>query len=299
MSAESNPHLPLQNNGLGIALRVMAMSCMAGLAGLVKWSSAKGVPVLEIIFFRNAFAFIPVGLYIWRTSGISVLKTSRPLGHLTRSAIGLTAMVCSFSAVARLSLTQSTALNFSTPLFMTAFSAVLLGEAVSTQRWAAVVVGFVGVLIMVHPDPANMVLVGTLFGLAGAIAAAGAQIAIREISQTEPGPTIVFYFTLSGAVLGLCSLPFGWVMPDVQTLALLVLAGLVGGTGQLFLTEALRQAPVAVVAPFDYSQLLWAGLIGYFVWGEVPHALTLVGGVIVAASSLYILWRETRRFRVE
>ena len=106
-------------------------------------------------------------------------------------------------------------------------------------------------------------------------------------------------FTLSGAVLGLCSLPFGWVMPDVQTLALLVLAGLVGGTGQLFLTEALRQAPVAVVAPFDYSQLLWAGLIGYFVWGEVPHALTLVGGVIVAASSLYILWRETRRFRVE
>ena len=106
-------HMTVQNNGMGIALRVAAMVCMAGLAALVKWCSSRGVPVLEIIFFRNAFAFVPVLIYISRTSGFSVLKTKRPLGHLMRSTVGLTGMVCGFTAVSLLPLTESTALSFS------------------------------------------------------------------------------------------------------------------------------------------------------------------------------------------
>ena len=290
-------HAALQRNGVGIALRVAAMFCMAGLAALVKWCSGRGVPVLEIIFFRNFFAFVPVLAYVWRTSGFGVLKTRRPLGHLTRSTMGLTGMVCGFTAVGLLPLTQSTALSFSAPLFMTALSALVLREPVGRHRWAAVAIGFVGVLIMVHPDPTRMVSVGTLFALAGAVGTAGAMTAIREIGRTEPGPTIVFYFTLAGAVLGLASLPFGWVIPDASTLALLIAAGLVGGVGQLFLTEALRRAPVAVVAPFDYTQLVWASLLGFLVWGETPKWTTLAGAAVVAASGLYILYRETRRYR--
>lgn len=300
MTASETPaaHSVAQRTGLGILLRVGAMVCMAGLSALVKWCSGRGVPVLEIIFFRNAFAFVPVLIYVHRTSGFSVLKTTRPMGHLMRSVVGLTAMFCGFSAVALLPLTQSTALAFSSPLFMTALSALILKEPVGRHRWGAVAVGFMGVLIMVHPDPAHFAGRGVVLALAGALGAAGAMIAIREIGRTEPGPTIVFYFTLAGAALGLASLPFGWVIPDLATLGLLIAAGLIGGVGQLLLTEALRRAPVAVVAPFDYTQLVWASLIGFFVWGETPQTLTLVGAAVVAASGVYILFRETRRFRV-
>ena len=287
-----------QSHALGILLRVLAMALMAVLAAIVKACAERGVPVLEIIFFRNAFAFIPVMLYIWRTSGFGVLRTRRPGAHLTRSAVGLTGMICGFTAVSLLPLTQSTAISFSAPLFMVALSALILKEPVSLHRWLAVAVGFVGVLIMVHPDPRQFVGVGVLFAIAAAIGAAGANIAIREISRTEPGPTIVFYFTLAGAAVGLASLPFGWVMPSPGVLGLLVAAGLIGGTGQLLLTEAIRRAPVAVVAPFDYTQLVWAGLIGFLVWGETPAMLTLIGAMVAAASSTYILWREIGRSRI-
>jgi drug/metabolite transporter (DMT)-like permease len=298
VSGETPAHAAVQRNGLGITLRVIAMACMAVLAALVKASAERGVPVLEIIFFRNAFAFVPVLIYISRTSSFSVLKTSRPWGHATRATVGLVGMGCGFTAVSLLPLTESTALSFAAPLFMTALSAPILKERVRLHRWIAVLIGFAGVLIMIRPDPTHMPALGAAFGLAGAVGAAGAMIAIREIGRTEPGPTIVFYFTLAGCLLGLSSLPFGgWTIPDLTTLAMLVATGLVGGTGQLFLTEALRRAPVAVVAPFDYTQLVWATIIGFLVWDELPRPATVAGAAVVAASGVYILYRETRRFR--
>jgi len=287
----------VQHAGRGIAYRVGAMVCMAALSALVKWCGSRGINVFQIIFFRNAFAFVPLGIYIWRTSGLTVLRTQRPLGHLARSTIGISAMVCSFSAVQFLPLTSATAFNFASPLFMTALAALILHEKVGPHRWGAVAVGFIGVLVMVRPEPGHMNLIGAGLSLAGAAGAAGAMIAVREIGRTERGPTIVFYFTLAGATLGLVSLPFVWVTPDPLTLALLILAGLIGGVGQMLLTEALRVAPVGVVAPFDYTQLVWASLIGFFVWGELPGAATLIGAAIVAASGIYILYRELRILR--
>jgi len=282
---------------LGIAFRVAAMACMALLSALVKWTGSRGIPVFEIILFRNVFAFVPLGLYIWRTTGFEVLRTQRPFGHLARSAVGLTGMVCGFSAVQYLPLTEATALQFTSPLFMTALSALLLSEKVGRHRWGAVLAGFVGVLIMARPLPGHMNVPGVTLGVLSALGAAGAMVAIRQISDTERGPTIVFYFTLGGVVLGAAGSAFGWVTPDPQTLGLLILAGLIGGVGQLFLTEALRQAPIGVIAPFDYTQLIWATLLGLVIWGELPHPLTLIGAVLVAASGVYILHRELRRFR--
>lgn len=297
MSSEPVPHIPAERAALGIAYRVAAMACMACLTALVKWTGARGVPVFEIVFFRNAFAFVPLGLYIWRTSGWSVLRTRRPFGHLTRATVGLTSMVCGFAAVQYLPLTEAVAFQFASPLFMTAFSALLLGELVGRHRWGAVAVGFIGVLIMVRPEPGHMNLVGVSLALAGAVGAAGAMVAIRQIVDTEKGPTIVFYFTLAGTVVGLAGAAFHWVTPDPATLAFLILAGLVGGVGQLLLTQALTVAPVGVVAPFDYTQLIWATALGYLVWGELPHPATVAGALVVAASGLYILHREIRRFR--
>lgn len=286
-----------QHAGLGIALRVGAMALFAVMSALVKWCGAHGVPVFQMIFFRNAFAFVPLGLYIWRTTGWRVLITRRPLGHLARASVGLIGMGCSFSALQYLPLTAATAFGFAAPLFMTALSAPILKERVGPHRWAAVVVGFLGVLIMIRPDPGKMNLLGASFALFGAMAAAGAMVTIREIGKTERGATIVFYFTLGGASMGLASLPFGWVTPSPPILGLLVAMGLIGGVGQLLMTEALRVAPVGVVAPFDYIQLLWASLIGFGIWGEIPEPLTLVGAMVVAASGGYILWREIRQLR--
>jgi drug/metabolite transporter (DMT)-like permease len=284
-------------NGLGIVYRMAAMVCVACMTATVKWTGHRGVPVFEIVLFRNAFAFVPLGLYIWRTSGLSVLRTRRPLGHLTRSAVGLLSMVCSFFAVQRLALTEATAFTFAAPLFMTALSALVLREFVGRHRWGAVVVGFIGVLIMVRPEPGHMNLVGVAFALVAALGSAAAMVAIRQIAVTEKGPTIVFYFTLGGVAVGLAGSLFHWVIPDPTTLAVLILGGLIGGVGQLLLTEAIRVAPVGVVAPFDYSQLIWATILGFVIWGELPHAATVAGAAVVAASGIYILHRELVRFR--
>src|SRR5688500_4780391 len=157
------------------------MACMACLSALVKWTGSRGIPVFEIILFRNVFAFVPLGLYIWRTTGFEVLKTQRPFGHLARATVGLTSMVCGFSAVQYLPLTEATALQFTSPLFMTALSALLLSEKVGPHRWAAVVVGFVGVMIMARPIPGHMNVVGVTLGLLSAMGAAGAMVAIRQV----------------------------------------------------------------------------------------------------------------------
>ncbi|HEX7947314.1 MAG TPA: DMT family transporter [Phenylobacterium sp.] len=290
-------HAPKQRILLGIALRVGAMATLACLSALVKWTGGRGVPVFEIILFRNLFAFVPLAIYISRTTGFEVLKTKRPWGHVLRATIGMTGMVCGFSAVQRLPLTESTALQFTSPLFMTALSALILAEPVGRHRWAAVVVGFIGVLIMARPIPGEMNVIGVALGMASALGAAGAMVAIRQISDTERGPTIVFYFTLAATVMGAVGTAFHWVIPDPLTLAMLILAGLIGGVGQMLLTEALRNAPLGIIAPFDYTQLIWASGFGLLIWGEWPHPLTLVGAVIVAGSGVYILHRELRRFR--
>lgn len=276
------------------------MACMAVLAAIVKWTGQHGIPVFEIIFFRQAFAFVPLGLYVWRTTGPSVFRTQRPIGHLIRSCVGLFAMICGFSALQRLPLTEATAINFASPLFMTALSALFLAEPVGRHRWAAVVVGFLGVLVMVRPsagDLGHLNLVGVALALGGALGAAGAMVTVRQIAATEKGPTIVFYFTLAGTVMGAAGSLTHWVTPDPLVLGLLILAGVIGGVGQLFLTEAVRVAPVGVVAPFDYTQLLWATGLGFLVWSELPHATTLIGAVIVAASGVYIIHRELVRRR--
>ncbi len=288
--------MPPQHNMLGIAYRVAAMACMAVLAAIVRWTGQHGTPVFEIILFRNLFAFVPLFLYIWRTTSFSVLKTQRPVGHLVRSGIGVIGMTCGFSALQHLRLTEATAFNFASPLFMTALSALILREQVGWHRWAAVVVGLAGVLIMVRPEPGHMNLIGVSLAMGSAVSTAGAVVAIRQMAS-EKGPTIVFYFTAAGAALGLAGSLVHWVTPDPLTFGLLVVGGLIGGVGQLLLTEAVRVAPVGVVAPFDYIQLIWATGLGFLIWGELPRATTLAGALVVAASGVYILRRELLRRR--
>ena len=205
---------------------------MGTMSALVKMAAERGAHTFEIIFFRNFFAFIPITAFILMTRGFGVLRTSRPLGHLTRASIGVAGMFCGFMALGLMPLTAFTAITFAAPLFITALSGPALGEKVGPHRWAAVAIGFAGVLIMVRPDPHQLVNLGALLALGQALGTAGAMLTIRQLGTTEPGPTIVFYFTLAAAVVGGVLTPFVWTQPTPELLVILVLTG-VSGDGRV------------------------------------------------------------------
>ena len=281
---------------LGIGLRTLAVIGLAAVSAGVKWLDAAGMPLSQVIFCRNLFAFIPILIMVRTTVGFGALKTTRPLRHLTRSVVGLTAMVCTFTSLKTLPLVASATLGFTAPLFMTILTLVVLREKVAWQRAVAVLVGFAGVVVAMHPGAVKPSL-GVAFGLAAALFTAGAMISIRGMPKSESGPTIAFYFTLAGTVAGLAGLPFGWITPDPTTLMVMVATGMAGGVAQLLLTTAVRLAPLPVLAPFDYTQLVWSSAFGFILWGERPDAWLLLGAAIVAASGIYILWRERRGAR--
>jgi len=276
---------------LGVILRTIAVIGLAAVSAGAKWMAAAGAPLMQIIFCRNIFAFIPILIMVQTTVGFGALKTRRPLRHLTRSIIGLLAMICTFMSVARLPLVEAATLGFTAPLFATVLSLVVLKEAVGWRRWLAVMVGFGGVLVALRPGVIQ-ISIGVVYGLTAAALTAGAMISIRGMPKSEAGPTIAFYFTLACTVVSACSLPFGWIKPDLPLLLVMIGTGLAGGAAQLLLTTAVRLAPLPVLAPFDYTQLVWASGLGFLVWGERPDIWVLAGAGIIAASGIYILWRE-------
>jgi len=263
-------------------------------------------PTGEIIFFRNIFAFVPLLIYaFWRDGGIS-LRTSRPWGHVMRGVSGVVSMYCFFRSYLEMHLSDAIALGLSGPIFITVLSVPVLGEQVGWRRWSAVIVGFLGVLVMTRPG-------STLFDwnagwpLAAAILYAIAMMSIRKLGATEPSTTIVFHFTAFAALASLLTIPWGmfepryaWVLPnDLGDLALVAVIGVLGGIAQIVLTKAYQRARAAVVAPFDYTALVYGLLLGWIFFHEVPDAYLIVGGLIVVASGIYIIHRETAVARAQ
>ena len=285
--------LPLkQNRLLGIALRVGAATCFAGMAAAIKLGSEAGVSLPEIAFYRFAFGLPPLLIWIALTRNAGVWRTQRPLAHLTRGTIGLVTMILSFAALTYLPLAEAATIGFAAPLFSVALSAMILGEPVGRHRWGAVALGFAGVLIVMRPIDSHLPAAGLTLALLGALGTAAVTITLRQIGRTEATPTIVLWFTcFSMAVTGLL-LPFYGQMHDGPTWAILLALGTFGGLGQLFLTSALRFAPVSVVVPFDYSQLIWAVLLGWALFDTHPATSTWAGAALIVASGLYTLFRE-------
>jgi drug/metabolite transporter (DMT)-like permease len=293
VTASSSLYTRTDNTRLGIAMILGSVALLSIMNVLVKVLT-EDYPVNQVAFFRSAFALIPALIAVGLQHGWSDLRTAHPVGHVVRSLVGLSSMVLIFWSFRLLPLGEAIAMNFSAPLFLTALSVPLLGEKVGLHRWSAVLLGFVGVLIMVQPSPDALNL-GAFVALGAALTQAFAMVAIRQLSRTEAPNTIVFYFTaICTGFIGL-TLPFGWVTPTMDGLALLIATGLVGGCAQLCLTRAYSLAPAAVIAPFTYASLLWAVLFGWLIWQEVPTIHMMVGAAIVTASGLYILHRETRR----
>ncbi|GGE80091.1 permease [Sphingomonas prati] len=277
---------------LGIALRLGSASCFAIMAVALKLSSERGVTAPEMILYRNGFGLPVLLAWVLLGPGLGALRTRRPLAHLTRSAIGLVSMVLTFEALILLPLAEATTITFAAPVFATILSVFVLSERVGRYRWAAVAMGFTGVLIVMQPGSDRLPLAGVLVAVAAAIGQAGVAITLRQIGKSEGIAAIVFWFTVATTVAGLLALPWFGQRHDATTWALLVAAGMIGICGQLMMTASLQHAPVAVVAPLDYLQILWATLFGWLVFAHAPVATTLLGAALVVAGGLLTAWRE-------
>ncbi len=280
-----------------ITLKLTSVVLFTIMAALVKAGTAE-VPPGEAVFFRSFFA-MPVILswLAWRGDLATGLKVTRPMGHVWRGIIGVSAMGCGFAALGLLPLPEVTVLGFAAPLMTVLLAAVLLGERLRAFRLSAVALGLVGVCIVLWPrlqfdDLTDVALVGGALALTSAALRAMSQIHIRRLVATEETSAIVFYFSLTATLFSLVSVPFGWVWPSPQVLIMLIGSGVIGGVAQIIITSAYRYAGAAVIAPFDYASILFAVLFGFLFFDEVPTAPVLIGASIVVLAGVLIIWRE-------
>jgi drug/metabolite transporter (DMT)-like permease len=283
-----------------ILFKVLSTACFAVMGACARWLG-EVFPVGQVVFFRAFVAFAPMLIfYAWRGEIWTAMNTSRPFGHLARGLIGVGSMFFLFAALARLPIADVTAITFSTPLIIVALAGLLLGERVRGYRWSAVILGLVGVLVILAPhlsikDAAAMsdsAALGAVFAVLNAVFAAGAYIQIRRLTSSETTSSIVLYFSLISSLCGLATLPLGWVWPDPQQLSILLTMGFFGGVGQILMTESYRYAQASLTAPFDYTSIIWAVILGYIAFGEAPGPSVWAGSAIVIAAGLVVIWRE-------
>ncbi|KQB95211.1 hypothetical protein AL073_16940 [Loktanella sp. 1ANDIMAR09] len=284
----------------GIIFKVLSVCMFMGMASLVKAASVD-VPPGQAVFFRSFFALpIILGWLAIRHELRDGWKTKNPMGHFWRGLVGTSAMGLGFTGLGLLPLPEVTAIGYAAPLLVVVFAAMFLNENVRAFRLSAVAMGMVGVLIVLSPRLSvgaslnHSETLGAIVVLMGAVLAALAQVFVRKLVATETTAAIVFWFTVTSSVMALFTLPWGWVVPTWQIAVMLVMAGLLGGVGQILLTSSYRYADASLVAPFDYSSMILALLIGYFIFDEVPTGTMLIGAGIVIAAGVLIIWRERK-----
>ncbi len=283
----------------GILLKLASVSVFIVMASIVKATSDE-VPPGEAVFFRSFFAMpVIIAWLLIRGELRHGLAARSPMGHVWRGLVGTTGMGLGFAGLGLLPLPEVTAIGYAAPLLVVIFAAMFLNEQVRAFRLSAVALGLVGVLIVLSPrlsvGAAEIELretLGAVLVLGGAVASALAQVFVRKLVQTEDTAAIVFWFSVTATLVSLLTIPWGWVWPAPPTVALLVAAGLLGGVGQILLTSSYRFADASVIAPFEYSSMLLALGIGFFVFGEVPTLVTLAGAAIIILAGVLIIWRE-------
>ncbi len=274
-----------------IAFMLTAVAAFSGMDTLLKVLSGH-YPPMEVVTLRGA-ASIPFMLLPLLAMGrLSALKPVRIGMHLLRGGLMLVVLVAFVYAVHALSLADAYAIFLAAPLIVTALSVPLLGEHVGWRRWVAICVGLVGVVTMLHPSASSLVSLGAVAALISATGYAFNAIALRVITRTDTTASVVFWMIGIMTVLSLVMAVSGWVPIRTEDWALLAGIGVFSAIAQHLLTEAFRNAPPSVVAPFEYTALLWGILIDRAVWGVFPTSRVYIGGGIVIASGLYLIWRE-------
>ncbi|MBU8545503.1 MULTISPECIES: DMT family transporter [Roseomonadaceae] len=287
----------------GIALRLTATLLFAVMSLFVRLASAEA-PVGQIVFHRSAWALIPVVLYLaWRGQFPRGLRTRHPLAHLRRSLFGCAAMFFSFLSLSKLPLALATALSFLAPLMAVPVGVIFLREKPGWLVAGAAVLGFGGVLLMLAPaftgpewDTATLIGVGA--GLATAATTLAARVEVKRLTATELPGTIVLYFSLICALGGLATLPFGWADVGGASLTFLVGAGMAGGLAHICMTEAVARAPISLLAPFEYTALLWAVVFDLTIFGLIPALPSVLGAVVVVLAAGLVAFADPIQARL-
>ena len=277
-------------NQLGVLYGIASVACFAMMDASVKWLDM--FPVGQVLFSRFFFGLIPILLLVPRGEFKTFYKTSRPKLHAFRAITGTLAIIALFIALREIPLADVVSLTFGGPIFVTLGSIFFLSEKVGVKRWLAVLIGFFGMLLIVKPAYEELNIY-YIYPIIFCIFFACVALSIRSLSSTEPNYRIALYFSLLSMIVGLLTLPFGWVMPNKFELFLLIFTGLVGSVANILLTVSLRYAEASLVTPTKYLNLVFAILLGYFIWSEIPKLLTLVGAGLIIISSVIIFMRES------
>jgi drug/metabolite transporter (DMT)-like permease len=280
----------------GIMLMCAGVACLSVNDALAKTLTA-GYSPLQVLFLRNVIA-LPFALLIaLKMGGTAALRSHRPMAHLLRGPIWIGATLLFFTSLMHLGLAEATALIFVAPLFITAISAMFLGEYVGWRRWLAVLAGFLGVLIVIRPGGATFQLV-SLLPVATAFVYALLMLSARWVDPRDSVWTLLLYLTGTSAALSVFAVPFVWAPVRSEDLWLFVAIAIFGTGGMTMITQAFRIAPAVVVAPLDYTALLWATALGWLFWDDIPDTWTFVGAAIIISSGVFIIFREHRANRL-
>ena len=279
----------LSKNQLGFLYMFMSICAFSLMDILVKWSV--DYPIGQVLFFRGFFGIVFYLFVIPRERLHNFYQTKRPGLHLLRCISGLIALIAIFIALRKLPLATVVSISFAAPIFTTIFSIFLLNEKVGFYRWLAVIVGFIGIIVIAEPGFSSLNIY-YLYPIIFCLGLSYVAIAIRQLSTSEPVWLISLYFSVAITLLSFLTIPYGWVMPSLNDLAILSLVGIFGGVANLWLSQSYKYSEVSLVTPLKYLALVFAIIFGYFIWGEVPTIKTLLGAALVIISSIIIFRRE-------
>ena len=280
----------LSKNQLGFLYMFISVCAFSVMDVIVKWS--EDYPVGQVLFFRGLCGVIPILFLIPKDRYFDFYKTERPFLHFKRCIAGLIAIVAIFIALRKLPLATVVSITFAAPIFTTILSIFFLNEKVGLYRWMAVIVGFVGIIVISEPGYSSLNIY-YLYPIIFCLGLSYVAIAIRQLSSTEPVWLIGLFFSISIFILSIFSIfTEGWILPSFKDLFLLSMVGILGGLANLWLTQSYKFSEVSLVTPLKYLALVFAIIFGYLFWGEIPTIKTLIGSALVIFSSIIIFRRE-------
>jgi drug/metabolite transporter (DMT)-like permease len=279
----------LSKNQLGFLYMFLSVCAFSVMDLIVKWSDS--YPLGQVIFFRGFFGLVLYYFVIPKERLKDFYYTKRPILHFSRCFFGLIALLSIFIALRNLPLATVVSITFAVPIFTTIFSILFLSEKVGFFRWLAVIVGFIGIVVISEPG-LSALNIYYIFPFIFVLGLSYVAISIRQLSSTEPVWLISLYFSVAITLAGLFTIPYGWLMPNLKDLILLSFVGIFGGVANLWLSQSYKFAEVSLVTPLKYLALVFAIIFGYLIWGEIPTIKTLIGATLVIVSSIIIFRRE-------
>ena len=279
----------LSENQLGFLYMFMSVCAFSIMDLIVKWSDL--YPLGQVLFFRGFFGLVFYFFIIPRERLKNFYYTKRTGLHFLRCLFGLIALISIFIALRNLPLATVVSISFAAPIFTTIFSIFFLSEKVGMYRWLAVIVGFIGIIVITEPGFSSLNIY-FVYPIIFCLGLSYVAIAIRQLSTTEPIWLIALNFSAAITMVSFFTIPFGWIMPDIKDLILLSFIGIFGGVANLWLSQSYKFSEVSLVTPLKYLALVFAIIFGYFIWNEIPSIKTLAGAFLVIISSIIIFRRE-------